>query len=160
MGTKHSMECSAKPTGSDRSTKNSCPNANTGDPPSLPTFDIKGHHDATTDYDRCWAADMSLRWDQMGWALVTLMRATPCPVIPILPAAALERSNDATNDVGPTIIDENIDRVTVAQMLDANSRTERQCLVGSRHGVGIELATGRKALRLPTRSPSEQRKRR
>jgi hypothetical protein len=48
-----------------------------------------------------------------------------------------------------TIIDENIDRATVVQMLDANSRTERQCLVGSRHGVGIELATGRKALRLP-----------
>src|SRR5262245_8924117 len=57
--------------------------------------------------------------------------------------------NDATSDVGPAIIDENIDRATVVQMLDANSRTERQCLMGSRHGVGIELATGRKALRLP-----------
>ena len=57
--------------------------------------------------------------------------------------------NDTTNDVGPTIIDDNIDRATVVQMLDANSRTERQCLVGSRHGVGIELATGRKTLRLP-----------
>lgn len=57
--------------------------------------------------------------------------------------------NDATSDVGPAIIDENIDRATVVQMLDANSRPERQRLVGSRHGVGIELATGRKALRLP-----------
>ena len=56
MGTKHSMECSSKPTGSARWTKNSCPNANTGDPPSLPTFDIKGgHHDATTDYDRIFS---------------------------------------------------------------------------------------------------------